>query len=497
MAYEEKRTSEEENDIYSLYKLIRVLLQKWWLIVLFTFAFAVGGYILAKVTYKEVYTSSIIFNISNREEKTYLTASDAQASATIASNFKILVTRGNDFIVEVQKAVKAKTGNDYSKGFLRGMIKVDSFEDSTMLGITVEASSKELAYAVSTSIQSVYSNVTNEALPTANIVVSDNATEATLKSDSSALIYTFAGLVAGFIIAVAFIFIISRLKNMLLSSEDIKKRFNISIIASVSKIKSAKKGERTKLLITDRNVGLPFIETFKLVRTKIENVKLKKGYSVFAVTSSTESEGKTTCSSNIALSLAKSGKSVLLIDADLRKPAVYKTLGIPVEGDMGVYDIVSGKKTFEEAVKYVEKFNLYLLISATPVAEPSEVLASRDMEAIIREAKKNFDYVIVDCPPAGVVADAAIIANYTDSIIFVAAEDRVSLSQVEYALSDLMTTKADILGCIYNYANGVNISVKNGKGGYYLAGYGGYGGYYGRYYGSYGNSSHSHKKGKH
>lgn len=493
MAYEEKKAPEEENDIYSLYKIIRIVLQKWWLIVLFTFAFAVGGYILAKVTYKEVYTSSIIFNISNREEKTYLTASDAQASVTIASNFKILVTRGNDFIVEVQKAVKAKTGKDYSKNFLRSMMIVDYFSDSTMLGITVQASSPDLAYAVSTSIQSVYNNVTNEALPTANIVVSDNATEPVLKSDSSTLVYTFAGLVAGFLIAVVFIFIVSKLKNMLLSSEDIKKRFNINILASVSKIKTGKKGERTKLLITDRNVGLPFIETFKLVRTKLENVKLKKGFSIFAVTSSTESEGKTTCSCNIALSLAKSGKSVLLIDADLRKPAVYKTLGIPVEGDKGVYDIVSGNKTFEEAVKYVEKFNLYLLISATQVTDPSEVLASGKMEAILREAKKSFDYVIVDCPPAGVVADAAIIANYTDSIIFVAAEDRVSLSQIEYALSDLMTTKADILGCIYNYANG-NITVGSSKGGYYLAGYGGYGGYYGSSY--YYSSKHGKKKRK-
>ena len=284
------------------------------------------------------------------------------------------------------------------------------------------------------------------------------------------------------------------LKNTVLTSEDIKKNFNVNIIASVAKIKS-KKNERKRLLITDKNVGLPFIETFKLIRTKIENVKLKKGYSVFAVTSSTESEGKTTCASNIALSLAKSGKSVLIIDADLRKPAVYKTLGISLDDDdMGVYDIVSGSKSFEEAVKYVEKYNLYLLISAVPVNDPSEVLASRKMESIISEARKSFDYVIVDCPPAGVVADAAIVSNYTDSIIFVTAENKVSLSQVEYALSDLMTTKAEILGVIYNYAEIGLLSSGSGKG----SGYGYGSGYYGSYYGSssyYGTQS-KHKKHK-
>ena len=284
------------------------------------------------------------------------------------------------------------------------------------------------------------------------------------------------------------ILITAKIQNKLLSTEDIKNNFNMSIIATVSDIKNKKKTDRTRLLITDKNVGHPFIETFKLIRTKIENVKLKKGYSVFAITSSTESEGKTTCSVNTALSLAKSGKSVLLIDADLRKPAVCKTLGISLEGERGVYDIVTGKKTFEESVKYIEKLNLYLLVASAAVQDPSETLASEAMAAIIKQAKDNFDYVVVDCPPAGVVADAAIVANYTDSVIFVTAEDKVAIPQIEYALSDLTTAKAEILGCIYNRAGSGNAGLAMGKAGGYFSNR--YGGYYGSsyYYGSRGSS---------
>ena len=225
-----------------------------------------------------------------------------------------------------------------------------------------------------------------------------------------------------------------------------------------------------------------------MIRTKIENVKLKKGYSVFAITSSTESEGKTTCSVNTALSLAKSGKSVLLIDADLRKPAVCKTLGISVEGERGVYDIVTGAKAFEESVKYIEKLNLYLLVASAPVQDPSETLASEKMAEIIKQAKDNFDYVIVDCPPAGVVADAAIVSNYTDSVIFVTAEEKVAIPQIEYALSDLTTAKSEILGCIYNRAGSGNAGLAMGKAGGYFSNR--YGGYYGSsyYYGSRGSS---------
>ncbi len=508
LALEEKTIRDDENVVYSVYKLVKIITKKIWLIVAFSIIFAIVGFGFAKLTYKESYGSKIIISVANKDKDIagaaaeYVTASDAQASATIANNFRFVIQQGDDFIIAVQNAVKAKTGNEFSKKQLRSMISVETIQDSTMLKITASADSPELAYAVSTAIQSVYPQITDNAFQTANFTVADSATQPELESDSSTLLYTAAGFIIGLGLAVLFILIQSKLKNTVLSSEDIKNAFNLNIIASISKIKS-KKGEKMRLLITDRNVGLPFIETFKLIRTKIENVKLKKGYSVFSVTSSTESEGKTTCSSNIALSLAKSGKSVLLIDADLRKPAVYKTLGISLSGDeKGIYDIVSGNKTFEEAVKYVEKYNLYLLISSTPVNDPSEVLASKTMETIIKEAKNNFDYVVVDCPPAGVVADAAIVSNYTDSIIFVTSENRVSLPQVEYALSDLMTTKAEILGCIYNMAEAGIINIGTGKGGgYYLSGYGGYyGSYYGSYYG-YGthssSHSHSHSRSKH
>lgn len=497
MAYEEKRTSgDEDRGIEPILKFIRQVLSKWWLIALFTVVFAIGGFGIAKVTYTEQYVSGIIFNVSNKDRdiagaaSDYVTASDTQASITIANNFKELIQNGNDFINQVQDILKATTGEEYSDKQLRSMIGVEVVPDSTLMKIKVTAEDADAAYAVSTAIQSMYADFSKDAFPTANITVADNATKSVLATDSSTLIYTASGLILGAALAVLIILITAKIQNKLLSAEDIKNNFNISILATVSDIKSKNKKERNRLLITDKNVGLPFIETFKLIRTKIENTKLKKGYSVFAITSSTESEGKTTCSVNIALSLAKSGKSVLLIDADLRKPAVCKTLGINIEGEKGVYDIVTGKKKFEESVKYIEKLNLYLLVASSAVQDPSETLASEAMAEIIKEAKKNFDFVIVDCPPAGVVADAAIVANYADTIIFVTAEERVAIPQIEYALSDLVTAKAEILGCIYNRAGSGAIKVATEKAGGYFSNR--YGGYYGSSY-YYGSSSRSRK----
>ena len=433
MAYEEKRNLEEDRGIEPILKFIRQVISKWWLIMIFIIIFAVAGFGIAKITYTEQYVSKITFNVSNKNSEmlgtngSIISASDAQASVTIANNFKELIQNGNDFVSQVQQIVKTTTGKEYDIGYLRAVIGVEVVTDSTLMKVSVTTGDPELAYAISTAIQSMYADFSKDVFPSANVTVADNATKAVLASDSSTLIYTAAGLILGAALAVLIVLITAKIQNKLLSTEDIKTNFNINILATVSDIKNKKKNQNNRLLITDKNVGLPFIETFKLIRTKIENTKLKKGYSVYAITSSTESEGKTTCSVNIALSLAKSGKSVLLIDADLRKPAVCKTLGINIEGEKGVYDIVTGRKKFEESVKYIEKLNLYMLVASSAVQDPSETLASEAMADIIKEAKKNFDFVIVDCPPAGVVADAAIVANYTDTIIFVTAEERVAI----------------------------------------------------------------------
>ncbi|MBR4287752.1 MAG: polysaccharide biosynthesis tyrosine autokinase [Clostridia bacterium] len=498
MAYEEKRTHDEDIGLAPILKILRQILSKWWLIVIFVALFSASGFGIAKITYTEQFSSNLILTVSNKDKnissvQAQTTASDAQASAVIANTLKYLMQSGDGFITAVQKEVKSRTDTLYDKDTLRGMMSVEHVADSMIVKIKVTSTDKELAYIVATSIESAYHTIVNdENFPTAHITVADSATEAKPVADSSMVLYTGAGLIIGAALAIIIILITAKIQNKLLSTEDIKNNFsNIDIIATVSNIKGKKKNDRTRLLITDRNVGLPFIETFKLIRTKFENAKLKKGYSVFAVTSSTESEGKTTCSTNIALSLAKSGKSVLLIDADLRKPAVCKTLGINIEGERGIYDIVNGVKSFEESVKYIEKYNLYLLVSSAAVADPSETLASDSTARIIAEAKKNFDYVIVDCPPAGVVADAAIVANYVDSMVFVAAEERVAIPQIEYALSDILTTKADIMGCIYNRAGTGTLKIATEKAGGYFSNR--YGGYYGSSY-YYGSRHHKKKR---
>ena len=131
MAYEEKRTSDESIGLEPILKLMRQLINKWWLIVAFVCVFAIAGFSIAKITYKESYTSGIIFNVSNKDGDmvgaagTYITASDAQASTYIANNFKVLIQSGNDFITKVQDIVETTTGEkEYPRSSSGGKCEV-------------------------------------------------------------------------------------------------------------------------------------------------------------------------------------------------------------------------------------------------------------------------------------------------------------------------------------------------------------------------------------
>ncbi len=485
----------------AILKLIRIIATKWWVIVVLVFVFAVAGFGFSKATYEDRYSSKILINASNKagdiagDAAKYTTASDVTASAMFATSFKWILMNTDDIYQYVLKEVKANTGKqDLTVGDLRASVSPSVVADTTMVTVRVSTGEKDLSYEIAHAIVNAFPLVMGESFPNAKYTLVSDATKPEKPdADYSGLLYTFVGAVAGALLALAIILISNRIKNLVQTSDELKRRYNLNVIASVAKldVKKLKIDPKKGLLIFDKTVGLPFIETFKLIRTKVENVSLKKGYKVFAVTSSTESEGKTTVSVNTALSLAKSGKSVLLIDCDIRKPSVYKTLGVPVGADRGVFDIVSGKKNFEEAIKYVDKYNLYLLVSGAPISDPSEVLASAKMQEIIAEAKKNFDFVIIDCAPAGVVADATIVSNYCDAVLFVAAENKASMRQIEYAISDLATTKAEVFGCIYNYASKSLIGRAGDRGsGYFSRSYG-----YSKSYGAgYGQDSGGRKR---
>ena len=213
-------------------------------------------------------------------------------------------------------------------------------------------------------------------------------------------------------------------------------------------------------------------EAYKTLRTNIlfsgEDVK------VISVTSCLPNEGKSSVAINLGISLAEAGKSVLLIDADMRKSILIGRYKIK-NAMKGLSHYLSGQCAMDEifSVSNVEKFHM---IVAGPVPpNPSELLQNNRFARMLSEVRKVYDYVIIDCPPLGSVSDALITGRLSDGVALVIASEMISYKFAQKIKKQLEMADCKILGVVLN-----KVDLK-GKG--FLGKY--YGKYYEKYYGRY------------
>jgi capsular exopolysaccharide synthesis family protein len=227
-------------------------------------------------------------------------------------------------------------------------------------------------------------------------------------------------------------------------------------------------------------------EAYKTLRTNISFSG--EGIRVIALTSSVPNEGKSAVSFNLATSIAEDGKSVLYIDADIRKSVTVARYGVDIE-TKGLSHYLSGQNELEEVIYETNVDNFSIIFTGQVAPNPSELLGTDRFKTMIALAREEYDYVIIDCPPLGSVIDAAIVAKECDGAIIVIETDNASYKIVQRVKKQLEQSGCKILGAVLNKVE------MGGKGyGYYGKGY--YGNYYGRYYGNYGDYGNEDKSEK-
>ncbi|MBE6685608.1 MAG: CpsD/CapB family tyrosine-protein kinase [Ruminococcaceae bacterium] len=240
-------------------------------------------------------------------------------------------------------------------------------------------------------------------------------------------------------------------------------------------------------------------EAYKVLRTNIQfcgpDIK------VIAVTSCYENEGKTTVALHLAKSFAELGKKVLLIDVDMRK-SVMAGRNTTAKDTLGLSEVLTGMNTLQECLYPTQFKNLQILFSGQYPPNPVELISGKYFAELIANARKSYDYIILDTPPLGRVIDAAVASTLCDGTVLVMGGNRVRIKQAKEVVNQLRMSNCKILGVIRNNINKVKGS-KYGRYAYYGNGYYGYSdkyGYsskYGYGYGyGYGNNKHNKNKDK-
>lgn len=204
-------------------------------------------------------------------------------------------------------------------------------------------------------------------------------------------------------------------------------------------------------LITVTKPSSVVAEQFRTIRTNIQFSMIDKELKTLIFTSSGPYEGKSTVAANIASVFADQGKKVVLIDADMRKPTVFKTFNI--KNNVGLSTLITNKGLHvSEVSQYVEEAGLYVISSGPIPPNPSELLNSNRMDEVISELEENYDLVLFDMPPVVSVTDAQIMATKTDGVVFVIRRNIAHKEDVIHAKELLEMVHANVLGIVFNGA---------------------------------------------
>lgn len=175
------------------------------------------------------------------------------------------------------------------------------------------------------------------------------------------------------------------------------------------------------------------------------------------VTSSIPNEGKSTVSINLAQAIATSGKSVLLVEADMRRRSLADMLGVRSRG--GLYAVLSEQVSIDQAIVETGQKNFYFLDAEPHIPNPADIIVSHRFAKLVKALSAKFQYVIFDAPPVGTFIDAAEIASLTDGALFVVREDFTKREEALNAIGQLKKSeKVKLIGTVMNYCENCETS---------------------------------------
>ena len=279
--------------------------------------------------------------------------------------------------------------------------------------------------------------------------------------------------VLALLFAIVVALLLDRLDNTIKTSEDVENRLGIGLLSAVP-IVSGRKDTAKKAYLTDANSV--FSESIRTARTGVLLSSIDDEHKVLVVTSSIPGEGKTTFAMNLAFAHAQT-KKVLLIDADMRRPTIARTLGID-KGTAGLSEYISGTAQASQVILPIDDTDAKLLPAGHIPPNPLELLLSPKFAHAISRLKELFDVIIIDSPPVQLVSDALIISQHATGVVYVVKADDTPYQLARQGLKKLRRSGAPMLGVVLNQLDFKKADRYYGE----YSGYANYG--YKRYYGA-------------
>jgi capsular exopolysaccharide synthesis family protein len=273
---------------------------------------------------------------------------------------------------------------------------------------------------------------------------------------------TLLATIVGAMWAIMVVFLKEYLDDTIRSSDEVEYLTSMPVLASIGKMDGAKKGEETaapQKLITAKQSKSPIAEAYRVLRANIDFSIVDRSLQTLLVTSSGPKEGKSTTAANLAAAIAQTGRKVILVDTDLRRPTVHTFFGMSNERGVTMA-LVNSDTLIDTYIQTTDVHNLSVMASGPIPPNPAELLGSQRMTQVVDELKGLFDVVIFDSPPVLAVVDANLLARSCDATLMIVLAATTRASALVRAKEQLEQAGARLIGIVLN-------QVSKGRGGYY------------------------------
>lgn len=437
---DENRTNRDL--IMKLACMISYVLRRWKVVLLIVLIGAMGTDTVRTLMYHPRYQASVSATLG-AEENTY-----SQLETTRA------YIRSLDYIFNgqnVQSYLQERLGREDADL----TCSVNSVNDTNLVNISVQADTRRDAWFGLQYMLEWYRTNGDKYHFTydLNVTQTNPISEAPISANSHSRNLMMGG-IGGGVLIVALLFLMAYFSDTIKTPGEIATRIDCRMLARLPKEHKRRgirfwKKNRDALLITSLKTSFRYKEAMKKLRSRIEESSRKHGYQSIMVTSVMENEGKSSIAANLAISLAKGGHHVLMIDADIRKPSLHRILNMETAHSLNA--VLQGKDWKGEVV-HSERFHMDVLCSSQDLENAEKLLGSEQMKTLLTEAKDAYEFVIVDTSPAAGLSDPLIVCEHCDASLLVIRQNLAGARRINDTIERLVTVRNNLIGCIYNGA---------------------------------------------
>lgn len=409
-----------------------------WLFPLLVILGAAAMGIRAKISYRPQYEAKASFTVTvtnplQSEMRSYNTATAEQ----MAKTFPYILTSG-----ALSELVMQDLG-------IQAMPSINAsvLPNTNIFSLTVRSADPQTAYDVLHSVIENYPDIAEFVVgPTHMSLLDDTGIPSVPYNMPNIKAAAVRGGIIGAVIWGIAALAIVMTRTGIHNEEELKELISLTCFGQVPFVRSRQYKKSNPLLVEQEN--FEFSESIKRICLRVEKEIAQHGYKALLISSAMPSEGKTTISANMALSFARKGMRTVLIDCDLRNPSVGNAFGISEV--KGLSEYLRGEADRKKLVREIES-NLSVIVGGQSVKNAGELLADRRCADLFASLRKEFDLIILDTPPCGMLADAAEAASQADCALMVIRQNYAPRQRVLEGMQILTEGEIPIIGCVLSH----------------------------------------------